>query len=263
MTKVLSDFGIPEADLQAVVFSTFGQALTNTKEKIQQRKIEPNEIPTPKTFYFLKDAKPTDEWATIAKEYLRHERCINWDDYPFMLAKKTADPTMRKWFKRLIIPIYKQKKLVFYQGRDLTDKAKQKYQSAKTETSRVIYGFDHIFQYESTAPLYIVEGWFDAFLINGIAVLGNSISEEQATWIDKSNRLKVFVPDRFGNGKEVAFHALELGWSISTPDFRIDESCKDINDVVKRYGKLYTMKTLADNTTTGFGAETLLNLYCK
>lgn len=265
MQSVLSDFGIPDVDWQQVVFDNLAKQSNKPSADTPTRiKIEPMVLPTPPDFYFLKDAGPTDQWAVIAKEYLKYDRGINWEDYPFMLSRKSDDMLLRKWLKRLIIPMYNRKnELIFYQGRDLTETAKKKYQSPPVTKSKIIYGFDKLFDYTNTSPLYIMEGWFDAFLLDGVALLGNSISEEQAIWLDKCKREKVYIPDRFGNGKEVAKHALTLGWSIATPDIGSDASCKDMTDVVNKYGKLYTMKTLAERTTSGFAAQTQLELYCK
>jgi len=265
MIAILDDFGIPDSEWQQIVFDNLTlQTKTKSDYQPDRIKIDPMVLPTPEDFYFLADAKSNDQWAVIAKEYLKHDRGINWKDYPFMLSHKSDDVLMRKWFKRLIIPMYNRKnELVFYQGRDLTEAAVKKYQSPPATASKIIYGFDKLFDYSNTAPLYVVEGWFDAFLIDGVALLGNTISEEQAIWLDKSQRKKVYIPDRFGNGKEVALHALSLGWSIATPDIGSDESCKDMTDVINKYGKLYTMKTLAERTATGFAAQTQIELYCK
>ena len=71
---------------------------------------------------------------------------------------------MRKWLKRIIIPMYKNSNLIFYQGRDLSGTAQKKYQSPSTDAAKVLYGFDNLHNYKVNEPLYVVEGWFDAFL---------------------------------------------------------------------------------------------------
>lgn len=266
MMKILDDFGIPDSDWQQIVFGNLTlQTKKSSTFQADQIKIEPMVLPTPEDFYFLRDADEEDVWATKAKKYLKNERGIHWADYPFMLSHKSEDMLMRKWYKRLIIPMYNRKnELVFYQGRDLTGKAQKKYQSPPATASKILYGFDKLFDYTNTAPLYVTEGWFDAFLIDGVALLGNTISEEQAIWLGKSKREKVYIPDRFGNGKGAALHALSLGWSITTPDIGSDESCKDVTDIVNKFGKLYTMKTLAERTTSSeFAAKVQLGWYCK
>lgn len=265
MQNILSDFGIDESLWQQVVFDNLALQ-PNADQKIHKKvkSVEPLVIPTPEEFYFLKDADVDDQWAAKAKTYLNKERNIDWEQYPFMLAHKSDNMMMRKWLKRLIIPMYKNDNLIFYQGRDLSGTAQKKYQSPSTDAAKVLYGFDKLRNHGSNEPLYIVEGWFDAFLLDGVALLGNTISEEQEIHLNRCSRPKIYIPDRFGDGKEAALHALTLGWGISTPDIGSDPHCKDITDVVNKYGKLYTMKTLAEQVaTTEFAAKVQLEMYCK
>lgn len=254
MTKVLHDFGVPDDEIQRVVFSAMQMRATDPNVAAKANKIkniEPDAIDLPSSFYPLKDADSSDKWAEIARYYLQEERGIDPDTYPFYLSERTNDPTLKKWYGRVIIPIYKDNKLVFYQGRDLTNKAKKKYESPGVTRECVLYGYDKLFK-DRDLPLYIVEGWFDAFVIDGVAILGNELSQSQIEWINRSYRKKVYIPDRRGDGKRGAETALRNGWSVSIPDTR---SCKDINEAVLKYGKLFVMKSLIDNTFDGFEAQ--------
>ena len=49
----------------------------------------------------------------------------------------------------------------------------------------------------------------------------------------------VLVPDKDAAGKVTLEQALELGWSVSMPDW--PEGVKDINDAVIKLGKLATL----------------------
>ena len=62
----------------------------------------------------------------------------------------------------------------------------------------------------------VVEGVFDAILIDGISVLGNGVIE-QAHPIDKLNKRVILCPDRDSAGKDLIEKAIELGWEISFP----------------------------------------------
>lgn len=261
MQQVLRDFGVPDEEWQQVLFASLANKDAGLAAEAKKKIIamEPEELEMPDTFYLLKDAPEDDKWAQIARYYLEEDRGIDPDSYPFMLASKSEDPRMNKWLGRVIIPIYKQEKLIFYQGRDLTDSKLKKYESPATSRDKVLYGFDKLFE-NSELPLYIVEGWFDAFMIDGVALLGNEISKPQIEWLNRSRRKKVYIPDRFGDGKRGANVALANGWHISTPEIG---SCKDMSDAVLKYGKLYVMKSIVDNTAIGFDAETKLGVYCK
>jgi hypothetical protein len=260
MEQVLTDFNVPQSEWNRVLFSSFqlkhsGQLPEQHEHKIQ---IEPIELPLPETFYPLADAD--DKWAEIARYYLADLRGIDPDGYPFMLSKRTDIPHLKKWFGRVIIPIYKDNKLIFYIGRDLTEKAVKKYESPAVSRDRVIYGFDKLFA-NTSQPLYVVEGWFDAYAVDGVAVLGNEISQSKINWLNRSPRKKVYVPDQFGDGIRGAEQAVEAGWSISTPEIG---DCKDLSDAVQKYGKLYVLQTLASQTSTSeFDAKVKMNIFCK
>lgn len=136
----------------------------------------------------------------------------------------------------------------------------KKYESPSTAKDKVLYGFEKIFEHVDT-PIYVIEGFFDAVAVDGVAIIGNELSDAQIQWLNRSQRKKVYIPDRTGDGQRSAKKALELGWSISTPD--IGQSCKDMSDAVHKYGKMYVMKSLADNTADGFIASTNLGIYCE
>lgn len=261
MQKILQDFNIPEDEWKKVLFSALSLRDKGGKNgsKLEIKlKIEPTVIELPENFYLLKNAKEGDVWAEIARIYLK-ERKIDPLSYDFMLSKKNDDIRMNKWLGRVIIPIYKDNHLIFYQGRDLTGTKQKKYENPAVSREKIMYGYDKLFEYNDL-PLYIVEGWFDAKSIDGVAIFGNEISKSQANWLNRSNKKKVYIPDRFGDGTRGALEALELGWSISTPSIG---DCKDINEAVVKYGRLYVMKSIAENTASGFEARTKIGIYCK
>ena len=261
MIKVLDAFGIPYTAYQQLILDRYGSQKLELKTKeTAVVKIEPHEIALPDIFYKLEDVDDEDQWAMIANYYLTEVRGIDPTSYPFMLSTRTKEPRLKKWYKRLIIPIYKNGKLIFFQGRDLTNKAIRKYESPPIEKDKILYGYDKLFE-KVDQPLYIVEGIFDAMSIDCVAVLGNVITPEQIIWLNKSPRKKIYIPDRFGDGKNSAIQALELGWSIATLD--PNGEGKDINDAVNEYGLLFVLASLAKFTRTGFAAETLLGIYCK
>lgn len=254
LIKVFNDFGIPESEWKPLQVEFFVKA---PKEMIEEskriKKIEPRHIELPKYFYFLKYARNSDKWAEVAVEYLK-ERKIDPDSYRFMLSEKKTD----KWYKRLIIPFYKDKKLIFYTGRDLTGKAKKKYENPMMERNNVMFNFDIIFGYNEN-PIYVVEGVMDALSIpDCVAILSNELTEEQIEWLNKTRREKIYIPDKI-KGRAAANKAIELGWSISTPKIG---NCNDINDAIVEFGQLYVLKSLKENTRSGDLAKISVGLYC-
>lgn len=268
MVQVLQVFNVPEDEWKAVLYENLKLRDEFGNTQIQSTSIpiinvDPPAVPLPSHFYPLAEAGPNDIWAQLAATYLETDRGVDPKAYNFMLSEPIGDPNADKWFKRLIIPIYKENRLIFYIGRDLTGNHQQKYLSPSYSKEKVLCGFDELFR-QTDDPLYIVEGWFDAFAVDGIAILGNEISNAHATWLNRSQRKKVYIPDRFGDGQLGAARALELGWSIATPGLNTwSDEIKDMNDAVLKYGKMFLMKALADSTADGFTAKINLGFYCK
>jgi hypothetical protein len=260
MEVVLEAFGIPETDWQAVLFRglEMREAGMQGGKAVEFVSIEPDEIAMPPFFYPLKD-DPSDDFAQYAIEYLTG-RGVDWKSHPFHLVAKADHPDCTRWYGRLIIPTYKGNKLVFWQGRDLTDMHQKKYLSPNVPRNNILSGYDQI-ERHSEEPLYIVEGWFDAHHLKGVAVFSNKMTANQIKWISRSSRPKVVIPDRFGDGHLLARQGLDLGWAVSTPDIG---SCKDVNDAIIKYGQLYTQMTILQNTSGDrFSADTQLGVYCE
>ena len=167
------------------------------KKKNPLKEIEPPEVELPKGCYLMENDED-DKWTVIARDYLETERGIDPDSYPFYLYNGSD----KKWKGRLVIPIYKDdnhkyEKLIYYQGRALVAMPR-KYMSPSLPKDRVIFGYDKLFK-PTDAPLYVVEGFFDAIAINGVAVFGNQMTQEQIRWLSRSSRPKIIIPDYIFN----------------------------------------------------------------
>ena len=258
MVTVLTAFGIDRSDWESIILSALIADGKPSERQAAYQDITPKEIQFPASFYQLTN-DPDDEWAQCAIDYLTVDRLIDWKSYPFYLSKHTDDKESIKWFGRLIIPVYKDGKLIFWQGRDLTDMLMKKYLSCHYPKDNVLSGFDKL-RLHTTDPIYITEGWFDAHPLNGVAVFGNVLTPGQIKWINQSSRPKVVIPDKFGDGHLMAKQALELGWSISLPDIGQE---KDVNSAIKKYGQLYTLSTIKEQTCSGTTAMIRLAMYCE
>lgn len=256
MVEVLLAFDIPESEWKKVAFDAF---IKNYTQVVREFSItEPTELSIPRFFYPLTDNQD-DDWCQYSIEYLT-DRGINWKDYPFFCVRKDNHPDNKRWYGRLIIPIYKNNKLIFYQGRDLTDMHVKKYLSASTPRDNILYGYDNLLVHTDD-PLYIVEGWFDAYALGGVAVFGNRLTQQQILWLNKSHRPKVVIPDRYGDGYLLAEQAISLDWKVGFLDR--NDTCKDVNESIQKNGLLYTLKTIVDNTMEGNRAQVFTNVYCE
>jgi len=256
MRIVLDAYHIPKEEVSTVIRDNLSH--TPTEKTAKALKYEPEVINLPEHFYELKTADTSDKWTIIANNYLE-KRLIPPDKYPFYLSTGKGFQA-EKWLGRIIIPIYKDKQLIFYHGRSLIDKLiKPKYTNSSGERGGILYNYDTIFTY-SEKPIFITEGWFDAFLIDGVAVIGKFVTDEQVHWLNRSNRQKIVIPDRWGDGIKMVDNALHSGWDVTFPDFG---SCKDITDAMLKYGKLFVMTALMNSVKSGIAAEIKAKLYFK
>jgi DNA primase len=78
--------------------------------------------------------------------------------------------------------------------------------------------------------------------VDGVALNGSEISDIQVDQIDRLQREVIVVPDTDKAGKKLIDRAIEAGWTVSFPVWQ--ETCKDINEAVVRYGKLFVLKCI-------------------
>jgi DNA primase len=94
----------------------------------------------------------------------------------------------------------------------------------------------------------VVEGVFDALSIDGLAVLHADINDAQAQLIRNLGRDIIVVPDQDLPGMRLVERAVELGWSVSMPNW--PEGVKDANDAVICMGRLATLLTIMQSRET-------------
>ena len=73
--------------------------------------------------------------------------------------------------------------------------------------------------------------------INGLAVLTNRISQEQAQLIKNVADEIIVIPDQDEAGLEMIDSAIEHGFGVAFPSW--SEDIKDVNDAVLKYGHLF------------------------
>ena len=76
------------------------------------------------------------------------------------------------------------------------------------------------------------------------------MKDHQQTWLNRSYREKIYIPDRSGDASEVARWCLKNGWKMSVPYTNLQSNIKDVSDMISAYGKLYTIKAIQENTST-------------
>jgi hypothetical protein len=173
----------------------------------------------------------------IYTEYL-NKRKIDLTKYSFTV---TPDDKGRNQF-RVIVPYTYRGKIVGNTSRFLDDRI-PKYLNDQPQG----YVFNIDKQENDWQVCIVTEGIFDALAIDGVAVMHDDISSEQARLIAQLNRRVIVVPDFDKTGFKLIDRALELGYSVSLPNWA--PGVKDVNDAVKKYGKLPTLLSILQNAT--------------
>jgi len=161
------------------------------------------------------------------------ERCVP-EDYPIMVQMHNDGV---HWTRpHVIVPFTYDNTVVGWCARMLSGSG-PKY----INHSQPGYVFGTDLQKTEWQYVLVMEGIFDALSISGLALMHNTVSDAQARLIRSLGKEVVVVPDQDSAGLELVDRAIELGWSVSIPDW---EDCKDVNDAVIKYGRLGTLVSI-------------------
>ena len=190
-----------------------------------------------------RDLPPAAELVTTQHtpqwDYLR-SRCVP-EDYPVMTVLENDKV---HWTRpQVIVPFTYDGKIVGYSSRML-DNHQPKY----IHDTQPGYVFGTDLQDANWQYAVVVEGVFDALSINGLAVLHAEINDAQVRLIRSLGKEIIVVPDQDEAGMRLVDRAIELGWSVSMPDWPAD--IKDLNDAVIRWGRLATLITILQARAT-------------
>lgn len=163
-----------------------------------------------------------------------NQRQIDIKKYKFFVTDHQAYNLHR----RIIIPYYYKNEVVGYTARTWEPDVKPKYWSS--HPADFVYNLDN--QLIDSKFVIVCEGPFDAMSIDGVSVSGAEISDIQVEQIDRLQREVILVPDTDSAGRKLVDRAIEAGWTVSFPVWQ--ETCKDVNDAVVKYGKLFVLKSI-------------------
>ena len=169
-------------------------------------------------------------------EYVRSRKVP--DDFPVMIQEHTDGI---HWVRpHVVIPFTYNNKIVGWTCRFLDNK-----QPKFISDSQPGYVFGIDLQHNDWQYVIVTEGIFDALSIGGLAVMHNTISDAQARLIRSLGKEVNEDPDQDQAGLELAARAVELGWSVSVPEW--SDNIKDVNDSVIKFGKLATLALILEN----------------
>jgi hypothetical protein len=219
---------------------TFDVMRLNEGVEVAERKIELptfETVPLPPDAVKIADITEFNKFSMAVLEYMA-QRNLNIDDTDYYWSPSLG------YRDRLIIPFYYEKRIVGWTARTITADKQPKY---LTETQPgFVYGLDE--QGYNKVFAILCEGQVDAIHIEGCALGGSEINDAQAMLIDKLNKDIIVVPDRDSAGSKLVEQAIERGWGVSLPEWNQD--INDISDAVDKYGRLYTLYSIASAAET-------------
>ena len=231
--RLLSWLGVPDRDIE----------LANL-ESLRHRSIHGIVQDRQRVFNTLQGFDFEERELPPGSELITQEHPRYWDycrdrgvpeDFPMMTPTHAAGGI--HWTRPcVIVPFTHDNKIVGYTARFLDNK-RPKFISE--QQPGYVFGVD--LQPANWQHVLVMEGIFDALSIGGVALLHNEISDAQARLIRSLGRETTVVPDQDQAGLELIDRAVELGWAVSIPAW---EDCKDVNDAVKKYGRLGTLLTI-------------------
>jgi hypothetical protein len=243
MTKLLTWFGVGLEELNKLKFKVW-QLYETAKADIPLKewtKLEFVAEPLPT------GAKPILQWIEEGHRSADFLECLQ-----YLADRGTEVLTSFKYYwspskendmnRRVIIPFLWQDKVVGWTARAIFPTRYRYFTKVQPN-----YIFNSEVVNNDWKYLFLNEGPFDGIASQGIALLGNHISEEQISWIKNSGKIPVVIPDREKGGGALVDAAIKEGWFVSFPKW--DAGVKDAADAVKRYGRLYAVWSIIDAMT--------------
>jgi hypothetical protein len=222
--KLLSWMGVPVEEIERINLESLRhrnmEGLLSDRQRVASQlhsiEFEDRDLPA--------DTMPL---SAAAQAYLQARAAPA--DYPF-LYKTMPRPGV-------VIPFTYDSQVVGHATRFLDDRMPRYINDTQPG---YVFGTD--LQGQDWRYVLVVEGVFDALSIGGLAVLHADINDTQARLIRSLDREVIVVPDQDAAGMRLVDRAVELGWSVSMPEWPAD--VKDVNDAVIRWGRVATVITI-------------------
>lgn len=191
---------------------------------------------------FKKPDWPQIEWpwevtelTSPAAEYLDKRGVLELSDW------YASSSNFQGMDKRVILPYISGNKIVGYSARwigDMPDKKTAKMLSSRPPS--FVFNLDH--QSQQRKYTIVTEGEYDALTLDGVAIMTNTISPEQAKIIEDIDNEPVILPDKDRAGMTLALQAAELGWNVSFPEW--PDGIKDANEAAQRFGRVAVLQSV-------------------
>jgi hypothetical protein len=232
MRKLFQWLGTPDDIITKVALDVMRE---NEGVQVQTRIAELptfDSVPLPDDAIKIADIKDFNKFSMAVLEYMA-QRGLNMDDTSYYWSPSLG------YRDRLIVPFFYEGRIVGWTARSVLPDKKPKY---LTEVQPgFVYGLDE--QSYNKIFTILCEGQIDAIHVDGCALGGSEISDQQSLLLNRLQKDIVVVPDRDKAGSKLVERAIDLGWQVSMPDW--NQNINDISDSVDKYGRVYTLYSIA------------------
>ena len=156
--------------------------------------------------------------------------------YTFYLSKDRR----LNMHRRVIIPCYWSGRLIGYTARALPNYGDIRPKYINQYDNNYVFNVDK--QLYQNKFVLVCEGPFEAMSLDGVALMGKEITEPKADIIESLGKEIIVVPQADRASLKMIDAAVEFGWSVSFPVWL--ETCKDADEAVRRYGKLFVVSSI-------------------
>lgn len=253
ISKKLKDLmawlGAPDDDIRKMIFEAMKTEASDDQTVTQIPQLRFSEKPLPD------GALPLIDWLDIDMEQEQEMQLALVVQY---VVDRGYDPVNGRFYwspldgykDRVIIPFIYEGKNVGSTARKIKD-GKPKYLS--DQHPNFVFNLDAITDQQQY--IFVVEGPFDALAVNGVALLHNDISDDQAKLINRLGKTVIVIPDQDKAGGKLIDRAIELDWHVAFPTW--EPEIKDPSAAVEKYGSLFV---IVDAISTSVAGPIRINL---
>ncbi len=252
MQNFMDHLGVSESEINKVQYWAWIYYKNTHKQEIYNKPIFRKPIYEKKDFE--DESKTISFWLNEKLDYPKFIRAANYVSG----RSHSANPDDIYWSPKfedyIMIPCKFNGNMVGWTARATDDEIKPKY-------SNTFIPKDFIFNCDVMTKsdrkyLIIVEGIFDAIAIDGVSLMtGAKITDYQIQWLNNCPLTKIVVPHKDDTGKRLIKAALDNNWYLSLPSIstgngnRWHSDIKDVDEAVKKYGKLWTLHSILKHIT--------------
>ena len=237
MRKLLQWLNAPDDIINKLALTVMQE---NEGIQVKQQLVEVptfNTVPLPVDAIKVNDIKNFDKHSLAIVDYMASRKLqVEDTDYYWSSSLGYRD--------RLIVPFLYEGKNVGWTARSVIKDKKPKYLSE--QQPGFVFNLDE--QRSNKIFVIVCEGPIDALYIDGVALLGSEAKDQQALLINRLNKDVIVVPDRDHAGSKLVEQAIDYGWGVSMPNWA--EDITDIGEAVQRYGRIFTLHSIASYAET-------------